>query len=260
MPWRRRLWRVPAVAGWVVLGLLLASLLQLIPMRWRTGPRQSLTSWWMRRLLRLLPLRIRCHGQPTRESALWVGNHVSWLDIILLGAQAPVRFVAKAEVRQWPLLGWLAHSAGTLFLRRGQASGENASQQMAAVLERGQSLVLFAEGTTTAGDQVRTFHGRLLGWAAECKVPIQPVAVAYRRHGRVDTIAPFIDDDEFSRHLWRLLGSATIDVQLHFPPLIDSHGLERNQLARRARHAVVQALGLEDSSDRQSAASLSAAA
>lgn len=259
MPWLRRLWRVPAVAGWVALGLLLSGLLQWLPLRWRRHSRQAATCWWMRGLLRLLPLRIHCHGQPPRRHALWVGNHVSWLDIILLGAQAPVRFVSKAEVRHWPLLGWLAHSAGTLFIQRGQTSNE-VGQRMAEVLEQEQSLVIFAEGTTTAGDRVRTFHGRLLGCAAGGAVPVQPVALAYRRGERRDDIAPFIGDDEFSRHLWRLLGSSCIDVELHFLPLIDSRQFERNQLARGTRQAVVQALGLEDSSSRQSAEVLSAAA
>lgn len=259
MPWLRRLWRAPAVAGWVVLGLLLSGLLQLPPLRWSIRPRQTVTCWWMRGLLQLLPLRIRCHGRPPRRTALWVGNHVSWLDIILLGAQAPVRFVSKAEVRHWPLLGWLAHQAGTLFIQRGQTSTE-VSQRMASVLEQDQSLVIFAEGTTTAGDRVRTFHGRLLGCVAGGDIPVQPVALAYGRDGQRDDIAPFIDDDEFSRHLWRLLGSSRIGVELHFLPLIDSSQLERNRLARSAHQSVVQALGLETSKPCQSAEALSAAA
>lgn len=255
----RRLWRAPLVALWVLLGMLLTALLQLLPGRWREPPRQAITRWWMRCLLRLLPLHICYHGLPAAGTALWVGNHVSWVDIILLGARAPVRFLAKAEVRQWPLLGWLADRAGTVFIHRGQAASLN--QRLGNVLQRGHNLMIFAEGTTTAGDQVRTFHGRLFGCAIEQHLPIQPVALAYRNHGQRDTIAPFIDDDEFSRHLWRLLGAARIDVDVHFLPLIDSHTLGRNELARSARQAVIQALGLEeDSSDCQSVDSLRAAA
>lgn len=256
-----RLWRAPTVALWVLLGLLLTALLQLLPIRWREPPRQRITCLWMGGLLGLLPLRIRCHGHPLSSTALWVGNHVSWLDIIVLGARAPVRFVAKAEVRRWPLLGWLAERAGTLFIQRGQASGDNLNQRLGNVLKSDHNLMIFAEGTTTAGDRVRTFHGRLLGCAVEQRRPVQPIALAYRRGDQRDRLAPFIGDDEFSRHLWRLLGSPTINVELHFLPLINSHDLGRNELARSARQAVIQALGLEeDSSNCQSDASLSAAA
>lgn len=256
-----RLWRAPLVALWVLLGMLLTALLQLLPGRWREPPRQGITRLWMRGLLSLLPLRIRYHGQPTPDTALWVGNHVSWLDIILLGARAPVRFVAKAEVRQWPLLGWLAERAGTVFIHRGQASGASLNQRLGKVMQQGHNLMVFAEGTTTAGDRVRTFHGRLFGCAIEQRLPIQPVALAYRRCEQRDSIAPFIDDDEFSRHLWRLLGASPIDVDVSFLPLIDSHARGRNELARRAHRAVTQALGLaDDSSDCQSADSLRAVA
>lgn len=256
-----RLWRAPAVAFWVLLGLLLTMLLQLLPAHWREPPRQRLTCLWMSGLLGLLPLRIRCHGQPVPSTALWVGNHVSWLDIIVLGARAPVRFVSKAEVRRWPLLGWLADRAGTLFIQRGRASGDCLNQRLGDVLQQNHNLMIFPEGTTTAGDRVRTFHARLLGCAVEQSLPIQPIALAYRREDRLDTIAPFIDDDAFSRHVWRLLGSPTIDVELHFLPLINSNHAGRNDLARSARKAVIQALGLEDgSSSCQSADSLSAAA
>lgn len=242
----RRLWRVPAITGWILLGLLLAVLLLALPGQWRIAARQSITRWWMRLVLRLLPLRIQQHGRPTEQTAVWVGNHISWLDILLLGAQAKVCFIAKAEVRQWPVLGWLAHSAGTLFIQRGKASASNLNQRMTALLEQGQSLVVFAEGTTTAGDQVRTFHGRLLSCAVAHQLPVQPVALAYRSQGQLNKIAPFINDDEFSAHLWRLLGSATIDVELHFPATLHSAGMDRNQLARSTRRAVCNALQLTD--------------
>lgn len=227
-------------------GLLLATLLLMLPARWRIRARQPITQWWMRSVLLLLPLRIQHFGQPTEQTALWVGNHISWLDILLLGAQAKVGFVAKAEVRRWPLLGWLAHSAGTLFVQRGKANTIELNQRMTALLKQGQSLVIFAEGTTTAGDRVRTFHGRLLSCAVEHQLPVQPVALAYRREGQLDAIAPFIDDDAFSTHIWRLLGSAPIDVEVHFLALLSSAGMDRNQLARSARRAVCHALRLAD--------------
>ena len=259
----RRLVRLCAVIGWIGCGLLLvcwAQLMQwLLPAR-VDRQRQKLTRWWLRNLIRILPLRVRVHGTAPGQTALWVSNHVSWLDIVVLGAQAPVHFLSKAEVRNWPVIGWLASAAGTCFIQRGQGTSSTVQDQLNGVLAAGRSLVMFAEGTTTAGDRVRTFHGRLLSAAIEAQVPTQPVAVAYRYAGQRDAVAPFIDDDEFSQHLWRLLGSRDIDVEIHFLPLLDSSALNRNQLARSAHASVCQALGLDDGKSASEPAEVKAAA
>ncbi|MEH6566169.1 MAG: lysophospholipid acyltransferase family protein [Halopseudomonas sp.] len=245
--------RLLGVVGWILCGLVLATwvaVLQPLKPAFLDGQRQRLTCWWLRNLIRLLPLRLHLHGRPTGRTALWVSNHVSWLDIAVLGAQAPLHFLSKAEVRHWPVIGWLAAAAGTCFIQRGQSASQSLQQQLIEVLKQDRSLLIFAEGTTTNGEQVRTFHGRLLSSAIEAEVPLQPVAVAYRLHNEVDEVAPFINDDEFSRHLLRLLGAETIDVHVHFLPLIDSATGNRNQLARQAQSAVSQALGLADGSKR----------
>jgi 1-acyl-sn-glycerol-3-phosphate acyltransferase len=185
---------------------------------------------------------------------------VSWLDIVVLGAQAPVHFLSKAEVRDWPVIGWLAGAAGTCFIQRGQGTSSTVQEQLTSVLVAQRSLVIFAEGTTTAGDRVRTFHGRLLSAAIEAQVPTQPVALAYRYASERDSIAPFINDDEFSQHLWRLLGSKDIEVDVRFLPILDSSRLNRNQLARSAHASVCQALGLEDGRVEDETAEVKAAA
>jgi 1-acyl-sn-glycerol-3-phosphate acyltransferase len=208
--------------------------------------RPRLTRLWLRGLIAILPLRIHCRGKPTEHTSLLVSNHISWLDIVVIGAQAPVHFLSKAEVRRWPVVGWLANAAGTLFIQRGQATGQSLHEQLCNALQRGDSLVIFAEGTTTEGDRIRPFHGRLLGCAIESSAPVQPVALAYQRDGDRDVIVPFVNDDEFSSHLLRLLGSPPIDVEMHFLPLVHCQDLSRNQLARDVRSTVVQALGVAD--------------
>lgn len=245
----RRMWRIPLVITWLLVGLLLTAAVTVadaITGGLNQSHRNRLTCLWMRGMTSLLPLRIHRHGKPSDETALMVSNHVSWLDIVVIGAQAPVHFLSKAEVRQWPVIGWLANVAGTRFIQRGKAGGETLHGQLRDALEQGESLVIFAEGTTTAGDRVRAFHGRLLSCAIESQTPVQPVAIGYRRDGKPDNLAPFIDDDEFSAHLLRLLGSAPIDVELHFLPLVHCQAYNRNQLAREAQAAVVQALGLSE--------------
>ncbi len=246
----RRCWRLAGVVVWILAGLTCAAVVRmgctLAPATWGPSRRQLLTQAWMRGLLALLPLQVNFTGQPAHAPALWVSNHVSWLDIAVLGAHSPLSFLSKWEVRQWPVVGWLARTAGTLFIRRGQAAGQAIEAQLGSRLGSGLSLVIFPEGTTTAGDRVRTFHGRLFSSALASRAVIQPVAIGYRRGERQDSIAPFIGDDDFHRHLWRLLGSGQIDVQVSFLEPIPSQGRSRNQLARAAQAQISQALGLKD--------------
>src|SRR5690606_25224544 len=114
-----RLGRLMAVIG---LGLGLATCVAILE-RLSRGDllplRQRLTCWFMRRLSHALPVRIRVSGELPTQPMLWVSNHVSWIDIPLLGMLAPQSFLSKAEVRDWPVAGWLAEKAGTLFIRRG---------------------------------------------------------------------------------------------------------------------------------------------
>lgn len=245
----QRTWRLPAVVGWIGCGLVFtaaAALAEaLVPSR-AAHLRARLCQGWMHGLVWLLPLRVRCHGNVPDQTALWLSNHVSWLDIVLIGRLAPLHFLSKAEVARWPVIGWLARGAGTLFIQRGQAGGQTLNDQLSQVLRAGRSLVVFPEGTTTSGEQVKTFHGRLLAGAIDAAVPLQPTAISYRRGGKPDQVAPFINDDEFTAHLWRLLGSETIDVDIHLLPLIDSSRAPRNELARCARDRVLEALALGD--------------
>ena len=247
----RRAWRLPAVLGWIGCGLVLsiaAALAEAIVPSRAAHLRAQLCQGWMHGLVWLLPLKVRCHGSVPDRTALWLSNHISWLDIVLIGRLAPLHFLSKAEVAHWPVIGWLARGAGTLFIRRGQAGGQSLNDQLSQVLKAGRSLVVFPEGTTTSGEQVKTFHGRLLAGAIDAAVPLQPTAISYRRDGKPDLVAPFINDDEFTAHLWRLLGSERIDVDIHLLPLIDSSCAPRNELARCARDRVLEALALRDQS------------
>ncbi|MNZ33548.1 2-acyl-glycerophospho-ethanolamine acyltransferase [compost metagenome] len=227
----------------LVLGVLLAakvSLLERLPRRDWMPLRQTLTRWWLARLSAALPFRIEVHGRLPEQPALWVANHVSWMDIPLLGALQPLSFLSKSEVRQWPLAGWLAEKAGTLFIRRGAGDSQQVGRQISEHLARGHSLLVFPEGTTTDGRGVRTFHGRLLTSAIETGVPLQPVALRYRRDEDVDELAPFIGDDELTSHLRRLFGEDRGTVEIHLLDMLPSVGQDRSQLARRAREMILE--------------------
>ncbi len=184
---------------------------------------------WAQRCFRgatnCLGLKITCHGEPSAAPTLYVSNHISWCDIPALGGALPATFLSKSEVGQWPLIGWLARQAGTVFIQRGSGKASGIVSQLAALLEQGQSVMVYPEGTTTNGVTVLPFHGRLLKAAQQAGAPIQPVSIVYRRNGAPDHLAPFIDDDDFLGHLGRLLSKSPprVDILLHPPVPVSGH-------------------------------------
>jgi 1-acyl-sn-glycerol-3-phosphate acyltransferase len=248
--------RLIRLAAVLLLGLLLASGVALAERVRRgdlMGLRQRLTAWFMRRLSAALPFEVEVRGELPQGPHLWLSNHVSWTDIPLLGQLLPLSFLSKAEVRTWPLAGWLAHKAGTLFIRRGSGDSALLARQLHRHLSAGRQLLIFPEGTTTDGLQVRTFHGRLLTSAIDTGTPLQPVAIRYLRDGETDPIAPFIGDDDLPSHLLRLFAADRAKVQIQLLTPIASAGQERNVLARQAQRAVQVALFGEPQEQSQAA-------
>lgn len=173
---------------------------------------------------RCLGFRVSLKGQLPREPVLLISNHVSWSDIPILGGVVPLRFLSKSEVRAWPLIGWLAEQAGTLFIKRGGGQAHAARDQIAETLAGGQSVLVFPEGTTTIGITVLPFHGRLLPAAIEAGVAIQPISIGYRRDDHPDHLAPFVGDDRFESHIIRMLKEPAVNVEiiLHEPVAVQT--------------------------------------
>lgn len=237
----RRYGRVARVLAVVSLGLGMASafaVLERLNLSSTMDRRQRWSQFFMSRLSNALPFRITVVGQLPATPMLWVSNHVSWTDIALLGQLTPLSFLSKAEVRGWPVAGWLAAKAGSLFIRRGAGDSQLIRQQMSQHLQQQLPLLMFPEGTTTDGRSVRTFHGRLLSAAIDSRVPLQPVAIRYLRDGEADTVAPFIGDDDLLSHLLRLFRHDQADVEIHLLEPIACHQQERAVLAFRAQEAI----------------------
>lgn len=214
----------------------------------RGGLPPAFARGWCRLACALVGLRVRVRGTPTLGPALFAANHVSWLEVLALGAAAPLDFVAKSEVARWPGIGRLASSGGTLFLRRGSARA--AERTMREVLERlasGRSVAAFPEGTSTDGTAVLAFKPALFEAAARLGCEVQPVAVSYPTPRGPSRIAPFIGDDEFLPHLLRVLAEPETPVELAFAPALSGHNRTREELAFDAREAILSALGADQS-------------
>ena len=237
----RRYARVARVLGVVSLGLGMAGmfgLLERLGLNTTMDRRQRWSQFFMTRLSNALPFRVRVVGELPATPMLWVSNHVSWTDIALLGQLTPLSFLSKSEVRGWPVAGWLAAKAGSLFIRRGAGDSQLLREQMTRHLQQPLPLLMFPEGTTTDGNSVRTFHGRLLSAAIDSRVSLQPVAIRYLRNGEVDAIAPFVGDDDLLSHLLRLFSHEQGDVEIHLLEPITSQAQERAVLAFRAQEAI----------------------
>lgn len=227
------------LSGHVIVGLFLGILVGIEG--GRRLSREHLGTWWHRRLLRILNVQLRILGHPLNEARVLACNHISWLDIHVVGACEPTRFVSKAEVRHWPVAGWLANAAGTFYLKRGAGGTRLLIDAVSRQLATG-SVTFFPEGTTTDGDRVLRFQPRLFAAPIEAGRPVQPVTLRYGRAASGENIAPFVGEMTLTRHLRRLLHEQVLDVELIYCDPIDSRGLDRTTLARMSQDAVAKAL------------------
>lgn len=194
---------------------------------------RNLKRWWSQKAARILNLTITVQGQVTQQPAVLVANHISWLDIFVLGSVLDMRFLSKAEVRHWPLIGWLADKAGTLFIARGQSgAAQQAAQHLIHVIQQGDHVLFFPEGTTTDGTSVRRFHARLFAPAIDAQVPVQPIAIQYPdQTGQASQVVPYINDDSLLSNLWRIAGQKELTATVTFMDLVPSQDQARKALA-----------------------------
>ena len=206
---------------------------------------------WARRLLRVLGVRLQADAAPRLPGgALLVCNHVSWLDIYLIYATRRVHFVSKAEVRNWPVAGWLAHTTGTLFIERGRrADTARINTEMRARMQSGAWVAVFPEGTTGDGKGLRRFMPSLLQPAVELNCPIVPAALRYRTLAGEYSAAPaYIGDLSMWQSLKQIVGEPGLVAELHFGDPILPNG-HRRELAAQAEAATARLLSLASVSD-----------
>lgn len=231
----RRVLRAVAVLLHIFYGLLLA-LVSLAFWRPYRPLVRRLALHWQRLLLRILGVHLEVVGSPASGTVFLVSNHVSWLDIPVIGAQRDVHFLSKAEVREWPLIGALAQAAGTLFIKRGNGESRSKAQELAGHLQAGRTLLVFPEGTTGTGHAVKRFFSPLFAAPLNAQVPVQPLAVRYLdESGQVDAAVAFVGDDEFTAHLWQLLRRDRVRVQVHWLPALAVEGASSDTLCGDAR-------------------------
>jgi lyso-ornithine lipid O-acyltransferase len=203
--------------------------------------RDALKLAWLKWFSWILGLKIITTGKPLNQPALWVSNHISWVDIIVLGQFAPAHFVAKSNILTWPVIGYLAKQGGTVFVRRGDKQQARAiAEGMVWSLKQSSTVIAFPEGTTTLGDDVLPFHASLFQAALLTKAVVQPVAIQYQ--GEATHYAPFIGEDEFVPHLLKMLAMDKIAVSVTFLPTIATAGKNRQSVSNEARAMILESV------------------
>lgn len=240
----RRLFRFLNLALHVLAGVLITAILAVLQRHFTDPSYQRLKRWWLARIIRIVGGQVMTYGEPAPAGSLLAANHVSWLDIPLLGGQTELTFLSKSEVQTWPVLGWLAAKSGTLFIERGKRDGaKGASEGIAKRLEQQERVLIFPEGTTTDNKTMLPFHARLFAAAVTVDALIQPVAIHYLTiQGQTHPIVPYLTPQTLMQNLWAVLAEPKILIEVHFLPSIDSHAAPRKALAAYSEQQVRSAL------------------
>jgi len=201
---------------------------------------------WSLRLLRLCGITLELQGEPPAtgkgHGAMVVSNHISWLDIYVINCWHPVRFVAKSEIRDWPLIGWLCKQTGTIFIERARKrDAHRVLHDITNVMRQGDLVCVFPEGTTSDGSTVLPFHANLMQAPISGGLPVQPLGLAYLDAAtRQPTTAPaYIGDLSLLQCLDAILKSPPIIARLSFAPALHAASASRRELGEAAREVVL---------------------
>lgn len=190
---------------------------------------------WYAKSVKLVGVSVHVHGKPAEAPVLMVSNHISWLDIPLMASLSSPRFLSKAEVRKWPIIGWAAEKLNTLFIVRGQQSAtEAASAAISEGLDSNNRILIFPEGKTTDGQQVGFLFPRLFGAAIQSHANIQPVVIHYTDENSDDhssELIPYIGTQTLVNNMWVMLGCKNPQAHVYFLDVVDSSQKPRKALA-----------------------------
>jgi 1-acyl-sn-glycerol-3-phosphate acyltransferase len=198
---------------------------------------------WARGMLRIIGIEVRVKGHPAAGPVLMASNHISWLDILVIHAACHCRFVAKSEIRNWPLVGVLTTGGGSLYIERGSnRDAMRVVHQMAEALQQGQVLAVFPEGGTGDGTTLLPFHANLLQAAIAVDAPIQPIALQFldAQTQQVSLAPCYHHDDTLLSSLWRTLCAPPLLAQVRYGDIQHAQGRSRRVWAQDLQATVAR--------------------
>ena len=187
-----------------------------------------------RRFYLVANIRVKVTGTPTQEPALWVCNHISWMDVLILAGDHTLDFIAKTEVASWPLIGGLVQKAGTLFVdRSNKFQAYRSLPELQRRIKSGTPVVVFPEGTTSDGQTTLPFKPMFYQAAVRENLLVQPISLRYERpDGQLSDALPFIDDDDFFTSLMRIVKEPKTIAHVHYLAPMTAAEWHRKSMAR----------------------------
>jgi 1-acyl-sn-glycerol-3-phosphate acyltransferase len=205
--------------------------------------RRTLKQRWSRQLVEIFGITLVKSGE--KPQGLVISNHISFLDIFVINAVAPMAFVSKNDVLNWPVIGWLSRHAETIFLQRGsRRAAHDTREALTQHLHGGGIAAVFPEGTTTTGDHLLPFHGALFQSAIDAGVPVTPLVIRYRSKGGLPSTTPaYIDDLSLWDCIRAIVREEGLCADVRVLPLLESCEVDRRHLSSHAHRLVAHALG-----------------
>ncbi|HEY7225563.1 MAG TPA: lysophospholipid acyltransferase family protein [Micromonosporaceae bacterium] len=241
-----RVWRVLALVTVLGAGIGVAVVVPFL----RPGGRDRAVRAWFRAVVAATGVRLTVTGATSAESrgrwafsgggpALVASNHLSWLDIPALLAVQPMRVLAKSEVRGWPVIGFLATRAGTLFIdRRRLRRLPQTVAEIATGLRGGDTVLVFPEGSTWCGRTEGRFRPATMQSAIDASAPVRPISLRYRlADGTPTTVAAWVGTDTLLASVWRIAGTRGLTAHVDVGPLVETIGRTRREVAAAAMRA-----------------------
>ena len=237
----KAVWKLARVVSYVLWGawLVATRLPRMTPLQ-----KEERIRAWSLALLEKFAIQLVVHGTPPAQGPLLlVANHISWLDIVVMLAARPCRFVSKADIKHWPLVGAMVSAGGTLFIEReSRRDAMRVVHHMAAQLSAGDVLAVFPEGTTSDGIGLLPFHANLFQAAIAVNAPVMPVAISYVDAATgLHSLAPcYVGDDTMRQSLWRTLNARPLRVVLTYGEAQLAQGRDRRTWATDLRTEVIR--------------------
>lgn len=207
---------------------------------------------------KIFQIKIETVGKPTEEHAIYLGNHLSYIDIPVIGSVLDATFISKDDVKSWPVFGWLALLAETVFISRSRDAAQKCINDISEMIERDRSLILFPEGTSSRGSNVIPFKSSLfelfLNESIKDKLLIQPFTLSIQRIDEKEISKPedmdryaWYGDMELTPHLWQIANLKGALIRINFHPPYPANKFDNRKIFAKTCYEDVKA-GLEENS------------
>lgn len=201
--------------------------------------------YFCRRLGRIFNVEVQVHGDVPRAPAMWIANHISWLDAVVLGSGTRSFFLAKDEVRRMPIFGRLVAWGGTLFVKRGSGTSQQVRAQIAQFLQQDIPVTFFPEATTGDGATLLKVHDKLLGAALDAKKPVNICLICYvNKYGERDTVVPFVGEQSLLENILNVMLMNRVVAHLLVLPTLETTGYDLAELTQEIRQRMATGLAL----------------